>query len=105
MENQTAAVKPTKVYDMVLATDSVWEQVKQHFSLTNREVQVGRMMCQGDKTKQIQSKLDISDKTVSSIKNFLYKKIDAQCIEDCIRILMTEAIEIYLVTTLMGNKG
>jgi len=58
----------------VLLTNDQWSYIRKHYRLTEREFQVGRLICQGYTSKEIAKELTVKPGTVKTHLLNIYRK-------------------------------
>jgi|KBSSwiStaDraftv2_1062776.scaffolds.fasta_scaffold00022_224 DNA-binding CsgD family transcriptional regulator len=56
------------------------------FKITEREYQIWEMMANGKSAKEIATVCDVGTKTIETQRGHLYKKINAKCLADAVRL-------------------
>ncbi|MBK9126988.1 MAG: helix-turn-helix transcriptional regulator [Phycisphaerales bacterium] len=56
-------------------SEAGWERIRQHFSLTNRQVEIARLLCRALTNKQIADLLDITSDTVHVHLRDIFRRV------------------------------
>jgi len=73
------------------------------FKITEREYQIWKLMSDGKSAKEIATICDIGTKTIETQRTHLYRKINAKCVADAVRMAVRYGVikvEVIKPTTL-----